>query len=142
VGSAFPGIARLRCVAAGTWIAARRSRKSNAAATGERRPQGSNSRQPLYGRRMTGAGRLAPHMQKRDANWSNGGKGNGKSKGIAFTEALPSVNVKASCQAADVMVTVRDLGAWAALGKLGNATSRLQEVGATPNGHRGNSNRA
>jgi len=67
---------------------------------------------------------------------------NGKSKGITFTEALASVKVKASCQAADVMVTVRDLSASAALGKLGNAISRLQEMGATPNGHRGNTNSA
>lgn len=82
-----------------------------------------------------------PYAEER-RQLASGGRGNGKSKGITFTEALASVNVKASCQAADVMMTVRDLSASAAPGKLGNPISRLQEMGATPNGHRGNSSSA
>lgn len=87
-------------------------------------------------------GASSPPYAEERRQLANGGKGNGKSKGMTFTEALASADVKASCQAADVMVTVRDLGASAALGKLGNAISRLQEMGATPNGPRGNSNSA
>jgi hypothetical protein len=142
VGSAFPGIACLRGVAAGTWVAARRFRKSNAPATRERRPQRSSSRQPdIWAQDDRRRASRPPHAEER-RELANGGKGNGRSKGITFTEALASANVNSSCQAADVMVTVRDLSASAALGKLGNAISRLQEMGPTPNGHRGNSNSA